>query len=899
MGLEEYQNLQKHLQKGTIFEHREEAKQVSAQMRLTEEERQQGQAQRIEADYLTYRARMAGESDAARLGGDSYKSRRGFKKKHREQYKQAQAFTTEATAYTLEIRDELRAEKNAVTARPDIAQSLFYLKTSSFTGQMFLSGYIHTHFAQMLQMLRTYQSLQAATERLELSQGEEVRQQLAGLREIMELLEKRLRVYCESNRVTMDGRAMQKGKAAAQMTQEELQRWFVLTGQRELDEEHSYDTLQIPLTQEQKEKAAGDVAEEHSAQAQQLRRMDRQQLGTAGPLLPEQADIRQMSAQERIAHLSDFRTDMEVAEYRLELAKAGDLDALALLDQAEEQKRKAAAGKDDSAEEQKEEKETEEEQTEEKKEQTEQSVSDEDLGLDMDDLNDMAAFEQASKEGRQKEAIRMETERLQRKKAIYLLTREEAHLALLQNGDAQNADTQAQIEQSRKKLRVRSGELRALQKRSQKEEAGQGEGEIHYSRGSESVYVTRDQATGTDSDRASIAARLRIQQTMEDLMKAGQDAALPREEQLLLRELGLYVSTYVYETRYRVGYTKETENLKLLLKEADRVLAKLSEGQVKEQVKAFVQSLHGGADGGLQIPAGAVFLNEMRDGKPVVREPEERDTGRVAKDKRRGKKRTALIRFFSHWKDQREEPLFSHEPTVNDLKQRLVSNCYMMAATATLAEMDPQMIKDCLKDNGNGTVTVRLYREGANKTMEPVYIVVNKTVPRIGDMDALSAGALWMQMIEKAAAILGRDHKEGYRAIWYGKGGTFLQTLTGRTPEENLSTSSDENFEDICHWKERGLIFNAGTKSSLPKGAGAGLMPGHAYSILGGKVEGGQKYVLLRNPYATKVQRYSGSDDPESEKSALSGHAGETFGQFYIRWEDFGECFENLQRTRM
>ena len=109
-----------------------------------------------------------------------------------------------------------------------------------------------------------------------------------------------------------------------------------------------------------------------------------------------------------------------------------------------------------------------------------------------------------------------------------------------------------------------------------------------------------------------------------------------------------------------------------------------------------------------------------------------------------------------------------------------MSNCYMVAGTTGLVHVDPPQLKNCIRDNGDGTVTVRLFenqavqrqnaaeQEPAQGELEedmggfemvdedeieryelrPVYVKVTKEIPRIAGMDALSAGALWMQMIE-------------------------------------------------------------------------------------------------------------------------------------------------------
>lgn len=66
-----------------------------------------------------------------------------------------------------------------------------------------------------------------------------------------------------------------------------------------------------------------------------------------------------------------------------------------------------------------------------------------------------------------------------------------------------------------------------------------------------------------------------------------------------------------------------------------------------------------------------------------------------------GKNKTVL-------KDMSDVPLFDHEPHVSDVKQGYIGDCFFLAAVSGMVSKDPQMIKDMMRDNGDGTVTVKL-----------------------------------------------------------------------------------------------------------------------------------------------------------------------------------------------
>lgn len=64
-----------------------------------------------------------------------------------------------------------------------------------------------------------------------------------------------------------------------------------------------------------------------------------------------------------------------------------------------------------------------------------------------------------------------------------------------------------------------------------------------------------------------------------------------------------------------------------------------------------------------------------------------------------------------HYADRRKDSLFPHEPSINDVKQGNLGDCYLLAGVSALINEHPEKIKECMKDNGDGTVTVRFYQK--------------------------------------------------------------------------------------------------------------------------------------------------------------------------------------------
>ncbi len=407
--------------------------------------------------------------------------------------------------------------------------------------------------------------------------------------------------------------------------------------------------------------------------------------------------------------------------------------------------------------------------------------------------------------------------------------------------------------------------------------------------------LTREDAISSYSDERSRRSRRQLESLSQWMRR------------YLLNGPADAVDAYVEGTRYAVGYTEERERLKKAINAVDEAL-RTRDNVALRHTKAYFERM---TNGNLTIPEDAQRLNFAGE-KP-------KEAGRV----RGGAHRTEVLRAFTHWSSQEDTPLFSHEPTVNDLKQRFVSNCYMVAATAGLVDLNPYLLKSCLKDNGDGTVTVRLYHRVARNrpqedpilpaeeeelegfevddafevehVLEPVYVTVSKEIPRIGSADALSSGALWMQMIEKACAFLGRDGATGYRSLWYGEGGEFLERLLGVSPVNVAEEDrNDELFENMCHAREHNFVYNAGSKNNV--GESDGLNAGHAYTVMGAERIAGERYVKLRNPYSTmSLQEEEGNVTRTGRMFDTS--SDETYGQFYMKFEDFVQKFERITYT--
>lgn len=80
--------------------------------------------------------------------------------------------------------------------------------------------------------------------------------------------------------------------------------------------------------------------------------------------------------------------------------------------------------------------------------------------------------------------------------------------------------------------------------------------------------------------------------------------------------------------------------------------------------------------------------------------------------------RTVQVNSDHTYKDASALPLFSHEPSIYDVRQGRLGDCYFLSALSSVALNHPEQIKQSMYDDGNGHVTVRFYKDGYDTLQE-------------------------------------------------------------------------------------------------------------------------------------------------------------------------------------
>lgn len=203
----------------------------------------------------------------------------------------------------------------------------------------------------------------------------------------------------------------------------------------------------------------------------------------------------------------------------------------------------------------------------------------------------------------------------------------------------------------------------------------------------------------------------------------------------------------------------------------------------------------------------------------------------------------------------------------NDVTQKYLADCYLIAAMAATARANPELIEKAFKKRSDGTYDVTIYEQKGAKWV-PTKVHIDADLPHndwyhLQYASARDEKELWPALLEKAFAA-----KAGsYAAIEGGVPGDALSALTGKPTTmidfQERGVKADQVFEALSLAVKERRPATASTygESSNAKYTNSGLYSDHAYSVWGTETSGGKKYVQLRNPWGESEPANNGRDD--------------------------------------
>jgi hypothetical protein len=201
--------------------------------------------------------------------------------------------------------------------------------------------------------------------------------------------------------------------------------------------------------------------------------------------------------------------------------------------------------------------------------------------------------------------------------------------------------------------------------------------------------------------------------------------------------------------------------------------------------------------------------------------------------------------------------LFQNGPGFRDVRQGNLGDCYFVAALAEVALDRPQAIKDMFTDNGDGTFTVRFFRDGTQQ-----YVTVDRFLPTdaagrvvyaaVGGRYDSAGNELWVALAEKAYAQINEDGWLGhaatnsYAAIDGGYSDLVFKHVMGVAAGWTWGTASSAAQLAAAAAAGRPTVL-----SSRQSGSGNGVVDGHGYALVG--YNPAAQTFTLYNPWGSTI----------------------------------------------
>lgn len=197
------------------------------------------------------------------------------------------------------------------------------------------------------------------------------------------------------------------------------------------------------------------------------------------------------------------------------------------------------------------------------------------------------------------------------------------------------------------------------------------------------------------------------------------------------------------------------------------------------------------------------------------------------------------------YKNFSSEPLFSSKgPSINDINQGYLGDCYLLSTLSSVAKTDPALIKKEIVANADGTYTVSF---GAKLG---THIKVDAELPVWPDGQVAYAGlgqqgSLWVSLVEKAYVSYKNLKANSYASINGGWMSDAFAALGLKSQTVTNEGSSAALVATLAADLKAGDFTTFGTASSLP--GNSPMIADHAYEV--DSVNVANNTVTFRNPW--------------------------------------------------
>jgi len=218
---------------------------------------------------------------------------------------------------------------------------------------------------------------------------------------------------------------------------------------------------------------------------------------------------------------------------------------------------------------------------------------------------------------------------------------------------------------------------------------------------------------------------------------------------------------------------------------------------------------------------------------------------------------------------RRSNSFWGTGPTMSDINQGSMGDCYWLSTLQSLAYAQPGKLQEMAVDLGDGTYAVQFKRSGVT-----TYVRVDGDLPTGGwgglaYAHPLTTGsAMWAPIMEKAYAFF-RSAANTYSSLGLGWTGAAFSDLGVMTTTFNTSSPASV-FNQITTALAGNKAVAAITNSTITNGAP--IIGSHAYTVVATSIENGIQYLTVRNPW--------GYDGAGSDANTSDGLVKITLAQF-------------------
>jgi hypothetical protein len=197
------------------------------------------------------------------------------------------------------------------------------------------------------------------------------------------------------------------------------------------------------------------------------------------------------------------------------------------------------------------------------------------------------------------------------------------------------------------------------------------------------------------------------------------------------------------------------------------------------------------------------------------------------------------------YKDFSSQPLFVGTPQFNDTQQGYLGDCYFIASLASLADKDPEIIRQMITPLGDGSYAVRFFNRGT-----ATYVRVAADLPTYYGSpiyaDLTPRGGLWVALAEKAFAQF-RSGQNSYDSLSGGWMGDVYRQVTGGTSLD--SYTHGQNPTSLAQWINTQLAAGHAVTCASYSNPAKPIVGCHAYMIKAVDTTGTTPMITVYNPW--------------------------------------------------